>query len=81
MGIEKREDGVAIIDEYSLVDFVKSIQTCVQEGFEISLENEHYPQGMSGWYRVGMVKKAVAEQPVEAVEVDKPKTTAARTRK
>lgn len=70
MAIEKREDGVAIIDEYSLVDFVKSIQTLVQEGYEVSTENDHYPQGMSGWYRVGMKKVEVvletAAKPVRA---------------
>lgn len=77
MSIDKRDDGTVIIDEYSLVDFVKSIQTCVKEGYEVSLLNEHYPQGMSGWYRVGMVKAEVVETEVEA---EKPKA-AGRSRK
>lgn len=76
MAIEKREDGVVIIDEYSLVDFVKSIQTCVQEGYELSSENDHYPQGMSGWYRVGL-KKAVVVSSEEVQEVAT-KTTRAK---
>jgi len=76
MAIDKRDNGVAIIDEYSLADFVVSIQKCVKEGYEISLENDNYPQGMSGWYRVGMVKTSETE-----TEVEKPKAAATRSRK
>lgn len=80
MAIEKREDGVVIIDEYSLVDFVKSIQTCVQEGYELSSENDHYPQGMSGWYRVGL-KKAVVVASEEVQEVQEVATKTTRAKK
>lgn len=93
MAIDKQDNGVAIIDEYSLLDYITSIQKCVQEGYVISTENEHYPQGMSGWYRVGMVKKdsdgvnvtSVEQEdkvtPIKVVDaaelLPKPKTTTA----
>ena len=56
MSIELREDGVCWVQEYSLNDFVHSIQKMVQGGFVISLKNEHYPQGYSGNFYCGMVR-------------------------
>ena len=50
-----REDKSILIEEYSLVDFVLSIQKTVQAGYEISLENKNFPSGFSGHFTVGMV--------------------------
>ena len=54
-----REDKSIWIEEYSLKDFVLSIQKTVQAGYEVSLENHNFPQGFSGHFTVGMVDAKV----------------------
>ena len=62
MSMTLREDKSIWIEEYSLKDFVLSIQKTVQAGYEVSLENHNFPQGFSGHFTVGMVDaKAVVE--------------------
>ena len=56
MSIELREDGVCWVQEFSLNEFVHSIQKMVLGGFVISPLNEHYPQGFSGNFHCGMVR-------------------------
>ena len=46
MSMTLREDKSILIEEYSLADFVLAIQKTVQAGYEISLENTNYPQGL-----------------------------------
>ena len=55
MSMTLREDKSIWIEEYSLKDFVLSIQKTVQAGYEVSLENHNFPQGFSGHFTVGMV--------------------------
>ena len=55
MSMTLREDKSIWIEEYSLKDFVLSIQKTVQAGYEVSLENHSFPQGFSGHFTVVMV--------------------------
>lgn len=66
MSTTERADGSLHIEEYSLADFTVAIQTAVQNGYVISLENTNYPQGFSGHFTVGMVKAELAKETVPA---------------
>lgn len=66
MSMTLREDKTILIEEYTLKDFVLSIQKAVQAGYEVSLENHNYPQGFSGHFTVGMVD--MKEQPNTSTE-------------
>lgn len=63
MSTETRPDGSLWVQEYSLKDFTLTIQKHVQEGYEISLANDDYPQGFSGHFTVGMVKVSTDAEP------------------
>ena len=65
MSIELREDGVCWVQEFSLNDFVHSIQKMVLGGFVISPLNEHYPQGFSGNFHCGMVRPESIPEPLQ----------------
>lgn len=70
MSSEVRHDGVLWIEEYSLKDLVLGVQKGVQEGYEVSLDNQNYPQGFSGHFTVGMVKPAAVKQQAPAAVLD-----------
>lgn len=84
MSIEQRHDGSVWIQEFSIADFVKSIQECVLNGYELSFENDKYPQGFSSHYYCGMIpvakkqskevakQEAKAEVVVDAVDTEEP---------
>ena len=65
-----REDKSIWIEEYSLKDFVLSIQKTVQAGYEVSLENHSFPQGFSGHFTVGMVDAKVDSVSSKQVETE-----------
>lgn len=90
MSVTEFNDGkVVVIDEYSLNDYVLRIQEYVQKGYVVGPDNNHYPTGFSGWFRVGMVKEQVVPvvtqeeeivneiQPVETT-VEQPQATQQR---
>lgn len=81
MAYNIKDDGTVRIDEYSLVEFLCTIQEMVIRGYRISVQNDHYPQGFSGLYFCTMVKE-VQEQPQvesnENVETDVQEKPAAR---
>ena len=62
MSIEFVTENHAIVDEYSLYDMLISVQSLVQQGFEICSEGDNYPQGISGWYRCGMIRSVLQEE-------------------
>lgn len=72
MSIELREDGVCWVQEFSLNEFVHSIQKMVLGGFVISPSNEHYPQGFSGNFHCGMVRpESIPTPPTPLTETSK----------
>ena len=73
MSMTLREDKSIWIEEYSLKDFVLSIQKTVQAGYEVSLENHNYPQGFSGHFTVGMVDAKADAGVSEQSEVEQQK--------
>lgn len=55
MSVTEYNDGKrVVIDEYSLKEFVDTIQEYVLKGYVIGSANEDYPQGFSGHFSVGM---------------------------
>lgn len=64
------------IQTYSLYDFAVAVQDAVKQGYELSLENEHYPQQLGVLYVATLVKPA-EEVPAEEQVAPKRKTKVA----
>ena len=62
----ERHDGSLWVEAYGLCDLVLAVQENVKAGYEVSLTNSDYPQGFSGHFTVGMVKKT--EQVADTAE-------------
>lgn len=54
-------DNLVSIEEVSLYAFLEDVQQAVIEGFRISTENDHMPQGFVGYYACKMVKEESAQ--------------------
>lgn len=58
MSIVFNEDkSVAVIEEYSLYEFVMSIEACHKEGYRHTTDNDYFVTGFNGYYRCGMKKE------------------------
>lgn len=60
MSIVFNEDkSVAVIEEYSLYEFVMSIESCHKDGYRHTTDNDYFVSGFNGYYRCGMKKEIV----------------------
>lgn len=57
------------IQAYSLLDFTLAVQDAVKQGYEVSVDNEHYPNQLGVLYVATLVNPAAnAAQEKEAAE-------------
>lgn len=58
MSIVYNEDkSIAVIEEYSLYDFVIAIENCHKDGYRHTTDNDYFVTGFNGYYRCGMKKE------------------------
>ena len=69
------------ITAYSLWDFLTEVQSAVQQGYVLSVDNKHFPQGYVALYTCTLIKeeKQEIETKVEAVVVQEETSVAEDT--